>query len=57
VISVHSCPHCSREFKTIGGRDDHVLGEHSEAVLAHWIDEYDVSPIRSGQRSLPGAVV
>lgn len=53
---MHSCPYCDVERKTIGGHYDHVLGEHTEAVLSHWIDEHDVSPIRSGQRTLQGAV-
>lgn len=56
VVSVHSCPYCGARRKTIGGHYDHVLDEHAEAVLARWIDEHGVTPIRSGQRTLQGAI-
>jgi hypothetical protein len=56
VVSVHSCRYCDEERRTIGGLYDHVLDDHSEAVLAYWVDEYDVSPPRSGHQTRLGAV-
>ena len=56
MVSVHSCRYCDEERRTIGGLYDHVLDDHSEAVLAYWVDEYDVSPPRSGHQTRLGAV-
>lgn len=49
-----TCPYCTAERETVTGLYTHVLDEHADAVIAHWIDEHGISARRSGQRTLAG---
>jgi len=49
-----TCPYCGQEYSDAPYLYRHALLFHGEAVLAHWIDEHDVSPPVSGQQSLQG---
>jgi hypothetical protein len=46
------CPYCGREYSHRSGLCKHALEQHSEAVLSHWVEQHNVSPIQTGQQSL-----
>ena len=51
-----TCPYCGSEYSTLTYLFQHAMTDHREAVLAHWIDEHDVSPTRTGQQQVTEVV-
>jgi hypothetical protein len=46
------CPYCGSEYVDSAYLFRHAMTDHREAVLAHWLDEHDVTPLLSGQQQI-----
>lgn len=46
------CPYCGSEYADSAYLFRHAMTDHREAVLAHWIDEHDVTPLLTGQQQI-----
>lgn len=51
------CPYCGQEYYDKSYLYQHAMTEHREAVLAHWVEQHDVSPRLGGQQRLQEAMV
>jgi hypothetical protein len=50
------CPYCEQSLSDKSYLYRHAMTKHREAVLAHWIDEHDVTPPLSELQQPEGAV-